>query len=201
MPTSFPTEAHLLERPPRNLHRKSTPVLQKLYQDNFFLYLLSKSFSLQFKPITSCCLYPEHGKQIISFLSEAFYAQEDLSCPPLWSSLFGSNKSFHSIFSSQLTLCGPCSLLGCSCCLGFLKLLLNFLDTPSSEMDTIFQRKLSSTAEMHPFHNIFTYTIMLELRFETVLKSSIKSLPKEMIGDTDCKQDLLHTEGNWVVLT
>lgn len=69
------------------------------------------------------------------------------------------------------------------------------------EMDTIFQRKLSSAEEMHPFHNIFTYTIMFELHFETVLKSSVKNLPKTKMQDTDCKQGLLHTEGNWVVLT
>lgn len=43
--------------------------------------------------------------------------------------------------------------------------------------------------------------MMLELCFETVLKSSVKSLPKEKIRVADCKQDLLHTEGNWVVLT
>lgn len=135
---------------------------------------------------------------MISFLSEAFYAQEDLSCPPLF---FGTTKSVHSIFSSQLRLCRPCSLLDRSCSLGFLKFLLSSPHTPSSEMDTIFQRKLSSTAETHPFCNSFTYTIMLELRFETVLKSSVKSLPKEKIQNTDCKQDLLHTEGNWVVLT
>lgn len=108
--------------------------------------------------------------------------------------LFGSNKPFHSIFSLQLNLCRLCPVLGHSCCLGFL-ILLNFLDTPSSE--TV----CSSAEEIHPFHNIFTYTIMLELHFQTVLKSSIKSLPKEKIRDTDCKQDLPHTEGNWVVLT
>jgi len=41
---------------------------------------------------------------------------------------------------------------------------------------------------------------MLVLRFETVPKSSAKSLPKEKNRDTDFKQDLLQTEGNWVVL-
>lgn len=73
-----------------------------------------------------------------------------------------------------------------SCCSGFLKLLLNFLDTPSSEVGTVLQRKLSSADEMQLFCNIFIYSIILQLLFENVLNSSSRLLPKEKIEDADC---------------
>lgn len=64
--------------------------------------------------------------------------------------------------------------------------------------------QLSSAEEMHLPHNIFTYTTMPMLCFQTVLKNRVKSLPKKN-KIKNCKiltaKRTLHTEGNWVVLT